>query len=483
MNFTVKRCLLGLVASATMFGIARAQDEEPVGTVQLGPQVQAPVPSPAAQQMPVPVDIPPSQGTDVPASPGMSGLPPAPTPGTVNSLQPGQAPGNYYRTNRVDQILSPRFNVDSRGGGLYGYGSGYENIGVFVPYKLEDAAIIFGSAQALVTYDGRGGATLGTGWRYWNENLDRITGLSAWFDFDNGHARPYQQVGLSFESLGRYVDYRVNGYLPVGNPDHVLSSNLTTTAALMGNSISLLRNNTVEQAFTGFDAEIGGPTPLLGRYGLNAYVGGYSFQGMGAHGGAFTGVSGRLLSQINEDVSFGVQVTNDAMFGLNTQFQVFAYLPQGKSSRWLRNPRVQDRLVAQTFRTNRVIAKTESFNTYDTAINPETHRAYFVANINPNLTTNGNGSASNPFDSIAAYEAQTLAQQKRYDFIIVQPRIDGTSTNLDTTTTLELFNGQHLLSTSLAHTFVAENLPGQTLNLPISAGTADPVLLTVREAT
>ena len=44
MNFTVKRCLLGLVASATMFGIARAQDAESVGTVQLGPQAQTAVP-------------------------------------------------------------------------------------------------------------------------------------------------------------------------------------------------------------------------------------------------------------------------------------------------------------------------------------------------------------------------------------------------------------------------------------------------------
>ena len=142
----------------------------------------------------------------------------------------------------------------------------------------------------MVTYDSRGGGTVGTGWRYYMEGIDRIAGLSVWFDFDNGHAKPYQQVGLSFESLGRYVDYRVNGYIPFSNADHVLYSQLTPQAVLYGSGIGLVRNNTVEQSYTGLDAETGGPMPYLGRYGLNAYIGAYYFTGNGYKGGNFTGV-------------------------------------------------------------------------------------------------------------------------------------------------------------------------------------------------
>jgi len=100
-----------------------------------------------------------------------------------------------------------------------------------------------------------------------------------------------------------------------------------------------LQFNSVEQSYSGFDAELGGPTPILGRYGLNCYVGGYSFSGNGIRSGSFQGVSGRLQAQINEDVQFGVQVTNDHTFGLNTQFQVLcdAY-PDGKSGRWAEKP-------------------------------------------------------------------------------------------------------------------------------------------------
>ena len=449
MNLSVKRCLLGLVAWATLFGIARAQFNEPAGTVQIG--------QPAMNGGPV-IPQGPSSISDYGAQPLPSGA------------------GSLYGLSSVDRLFAPRVNIDSRGGGLYGYQAGYSNIGIFAPYKLEENAIVFVHGMGLITYDGRGGATVGTGWRYWMEGLDRIVGLSAWFDFDNGHAQPYQQVGLSFESLGRYVDYRVNGYIPVGNADHVLSSQLTTTSFLYGSGIGLLRNNRVEQSYTGFDVETGGPVPLLGRYGLNAYIGGYYFTGNGQKGGDFTGVSGRLLSQINEDVSFGVQVTDDHVFGLNTQFQVFVNLPDGKPGRWFRNPRVHDRLVQNVFRQNRVIAKTSTYTTTEIAIDPNTHRPYFVANINPNLGTGGNGMANSPFNSIAQYEAIPLAQRQQYDVILVQPRTDASHTNLDTAKTLELFSGQRLLSTSIEHSFTTANLPGTTLTMPGYTGGSAPML-------
>lgn len=467
MNLSVKRCLLGLVASAAMFGNVRAQDDESVGTVQLGQKAQAPV-----QQL---------QATETPVteSPGIYSLQPIPgsTPPGSSVFGSGAGSASSFNFNRIDPWMMPRFIVDSRGGSLYGYNAGYSNVGAFVPYKLDDTAILFMTAQGLITYDSRGGATLGAGWRYYMEDIDRIVGLSGFFDFDNGHAKPYQQFGISFESLGRYVDYRMNGYVPVNSPDHVLYTGLSGTSQLLGTGIGLLRNNTVEQAFSGFDAEMGGPTPILGRYGLNAYIGAYYYGGMGANGGNFTGVSGRLLSQINEDVQFGVQVTNDHMFGLNTQFQVFVNVPNGKPGRWMRNLAVRDRITQNVFRQNRVVAKTESFVTFDAAIDPNTHKPYFVANIDPNKTTTGNGSVENPFHSVAEYEALSQSQRQQYDIILVRPRSDGTSTNLDTSSTLFVYNNQRLLSTTVQQTFTTENLPGVDMILGGFTGGAAPVLV------
>ena len=449
MNLSVKRCLLGLVAWATMFGITRAQAQEPVGTVQLGP----------------------------PAFDGGQAVPQGPVPLDQYGAEPlPNGSGSLYGMTRVDRVFAPRVNIDSRGGDLYGYNAGYSNIGVFVPYKIEENSLVFVHGMGMVTYDSRGGGTVGTGWRHYMEGIDRIAGLSVWFDFDNGHAKPYQQVGLSFESLGRYVDYRVNGYIPFSNADHVLYSQLTPQAVLYGSGIGLVRNNTVEQSYTGLDAETGGPMPYLGRYGLNAYIGAYYFTGNGYKGGNFTGVSGRFMAQINEDVQFGVQVTNDHVFGLNTQFQVFMNLPDGKPGRWLRNLRVHDRMVQNVFRQNRVMAKTDSYTTLDIAVNPDDNTPYFVANIDPNLGAGGNGQINSPFNSIAQYQSLSEAQRRQYDIVLVSPRTDSSNTNLDTSTTLELFNGQRLLSTSIAHNFRTANLPGQDLVLPGFTGGALPEL-------
>lgn len=479
MNRTIKRCLLGLVTSATMFGIAGAQDSEPIGAVQLGPNTSALPPSPVGGQPLSPMQPVYPQSPVLPPSPDSLSSPPGSAqPGGF--YQTGQSAPGSYQLSPVDRVLTPRFIVDSRGGSLYGYNAGYSNMGAFVPYKLDDTSLLFATGLGLVTYDGRGGATIGVGWRRWIEDLDRIIGLAVFADFDNGHAQPYQQLGFSFESLGRYTDIRVNGYAPLANATHVLGTQLTSTASLIGNGINLAQFNTVEQSYGGFDAEVGGPTPFLGRYGLNAYIGGYFYMGNGVLGGNFPGVSGRLVSQINEDVSFGVQCTNDHTFGLNTQFQVFMNLPSGKPGRWMRNLQVRDRLTQNVFRQNRVVAREATYTSQVAAIDPNTHKPYFVANIDPNAKVNGDGSVEHPFMSVAAYEAQSVAKQKQYDLILVRPGTALTNGNLNTNSifndTLNIYNNQRLLSTSSVATFTTENLPGVLIPVPVTTTGAPPVL-------
>ncbi len=434
MNLRSKWCLYGLLSWAAMAGIAGAQ---PPGSVQLG--------TPSAEQLPPPI-------TSLNDGVGQVSL------------------GEGLGYTKVDRQFRPRFNVDTRGGGLYGYNPGYTNMGMFVPFAIEgDTAILFLDGRGMVTHDGRGGANLGGGWRWWKEDIDRIFGLSAWYDYDNGHRSDYSQIGLSFESLGRYIDYRANGYIPIGTRSHLLSSTVDATDTLFqGNCLAFRRTNVAEQSYTGFDAEMGGPLPVIGRYGVNGYVGGYHFMGNGIASGSFTGVSGRFMAQINEDVSFGVQVTDDHVFGTNTQFQVFVALPDGVPSRWLRNPRVQDRLTQSVYRQGRVMAHTDTYSTFDKAINPKDGLPYFVTHINPNAGPVGNGTFENPFHSIAAYNGQLPipAAQQKSDIIYVSPRADGTSTNLDTTPTFTLYDGQRLLSTSVAHTFMSTNFPGLIHNLP-----------------
>ena len=209
--------------------------------------------------------------------------------------------------------------------------------------------------------------------------------------------------------------------------------------------------------------------------------------GAGAQGGSFTGVSGRFMAQINEDVSFGVQWTKDHTFGANTQFQVFVSLPDGTPSRWLRNPSVKDRLTESVFRQYRAITHTEAVQTYEAAINPLTSKPYFVAFIDPNNATPGTGTDENPYNSIAQYNSLAAAKRSSYDVIVINGNEDGSSTNLDTglgtaapALGMQLFNNQHLWGGGIVQTFTTPN--GQTFNFKCSDSATTPILVNEQAA-
>lgn len=428
MKLSIKRCLFSFVMSTALAGTVRAQSESAEGVVRLGSNASSAA-APAVQ-----------------ADPTIEGYArPYASPYGAAAAQHYGPPPTYGMTE-VDRVFRMRGRVDVRGGHLYGYDQGYTNAGLFAPLALADEnSLIFADVRAMVTNQGKGGANAGVGLRHYDEGLDRVFGASVWYDYDNGHVKSYSQMGVSLESLGRFWDWRVNGYIPVSQDKHALAVNYNGSI-FSGHNILLNQVTTWEQAYHGFDTEVGGPFPVLGRYGLNGYVGFYYFTG--ANSSDFTGVSGRIQAQLNEDLSLGVTVTDDHTFGTNTQIQVVATLPDGTPNRWLRPLRVYDRMFQPVNRNYRAIVST----IYDTdqilAINPKDDLPYFVDHINPNALVSGDGSTENPFNSLANYTANE-ADKPGVDIIYVQPRLDGSSANLNTGITL--LTGQRLLSTSVQH--------------------------------
>lgn len=430
MKLSIKRCLFSFVMSTALAGTVRAQSESAEGVVRLGSDASS-----AAASAPQ-------------ADPAMEGYAtPYASPYGAASSQYGPPPS--YGVSEVDRVFRVRGRVDARGGQLYGYDEGYTNIGIFAPKPLWDEnSLIFADVRGMITNQGKGGANVGVGLRHYDEDLDRVFGASVWYDYDNSHVESYNQIGLSLESLGRFWDWRVNGYIPVGQDKNKLGV-AYPSSLFIGHNIWLNRITTWEQAYHGFDTEVGGPFPVLGRYGLNGYVGFYYFTG--ANSSDFTGVSGRIQAQLNEDLTLGVTVTDDHTFGTNTQIQVVATLPDGTPNRWLRPLRVYDRLFQPVQRNYRAIINT----IYDTdqiiAINPKDGLPYFVDHINPNQIVDGDGTVENPFNSIASYTANET-DKPNVDIIYVKPRLDDSSANLNTGITL--LTGQRLLSTSVEHTFM-----------------------------
>ncbi|MFH1301450.1 MAG: right-handed parallel beta-helix repeat-containing protein, partial [Planctomycetota bacterium] len=365
--------------------------------------------------------------------------------------------------------FQPIFRLDKGIGGGIGYDDGYSNLGVLLPFTINpEQSMLFLDLRAMVTDQGAGGVNLGAGWRAYNENLDKIFTVAGWYDYDDGHFQDYNQLGLSAEVIGQYLTSRINGYFPVNNNEVVVSNNLTGGAYFQSNRIYLNRARHSESSYGGVDAEVGGPLPVLGKFGIDAYVGGYYYNSDNDKSAA--GVKFRAEANINDWWQMSVSYAKDDVFGSNAWMNVTLAIPEGRSNKWMRPKTIEQRMYQPMNRNYRVVAHVKETITSEIAINPDDNLPYTVAHINPDYGAAGNGTYETPFGSVAAYNASPPTSMT--DIIFVQ---DGDSSNLDGQITL-LDNGggiggvtgQRLLSESIQHTFNTYDLSGTTvtLNLP-----------------
>lgn len=315
-----------------------------------------------------------------------------------------------------------RFLVDNRAGSLYGYENGYTNVGAVLFKHLEpNRQVLFVDGRAMITHEGQGGMNFGVGIRRYLEEYDRLFGLAFWWDYDDGHrAGDYSQFGVSFESLGRYFDYRVNGYLPTDKGDNQVGEFIDPECIFIGNRITQNRFTSLESAYGGFDLEVGGVLPLIGRYGFYGYTGGYFF--FNDNDEDIQGVSGRLHAQVTEDVSIGVEVTNDNVFDTNAQLSVTLVIPDGKPSRWFRPMPVAQRLYWPMERNYRVTTHTRVEVTNEELFDPVDLLPLNVVFVDPNAVDSANvGTFEDPYLTLRAFAGQDAPERADADIILVAP--------------------------------------------------------------
>ncbi|WP_299466138.1 inverse autotransporter beta domain-containing protein, partial [uncultured Gimesia sp.] len=217
--------------------------------------------------------------------------------------------------------FQPIFRLDKGIGGGIGYDDGYSNLGVLLPFTINpDQSMLFLDLRAMVTDQGAGGVNLGAGWRAYNENLDKIFTVAGWYDYDDGHFQDYNQLGLSAEVIGQYLTSRINGYFPINTKDSVISNNLNGTAYYQQHYIYLNRTQRTESSYGGVDAEVGGPLPVLGKFGIDGYVGGYYYNS--DNDKSASGAKFRAEANINDWWQMSVSYARDSVFGSNAWMNV-----------------------------------------------------------------------------------------------------------------------------------------------------------------
>lgn len=354
--------------------------------------------------------------------------------------------------------------------GVFGQGRGYSNnyyrVNAFVPrHVVPGQSLFFTSLAGSATDDGKGVSNIGFGYRHYIKSMDRIISASGWFDVDDGHNETFYQAGANFASMGRYLDFHLNGTMIVGKDSHQTFQGILGQAYYEGNS--LLQNfvTITENAYSGADAELGGPLPFLGRYGVNAYVGGYYLNSREDE--ETSGVRLRVLGHISDEATVSMEYTSDGVFGDNAFVNVSLTFPPGRRTRLFRQPRVRERMASPVVRNDRIATRMKAEKRDIFAINPIDNQPYSIVHVDPNQGLGGSGTFENPYNTL---EAARNPNPAFVDIIRVIPREDGTNTNLALTDTFVLTGTQRLLGSTTIHNF---NTPDGFFELPGYTGFGD----------
>lgn len=186
-----------------------------------------------------------------------------------------------------------------------GYTSGYSSLDWFLPLSAEsDSTMWFGDFRGLIFNDGEFGSNVGTGYRWFAEDQNRIYGINGYWDTRNSNSLLFNQAGIGVESLGQIFDFRANAYTPAVNDTYQQGN-----AYFVGNGLILPST----AALSGVDAETGINFPTFYQISTSLFGGGYYYDSN--HTIAATGWRVRAEAMFRDCVVVGVSVQDDDLFG------------------------------------------------------------------------------------------------------------------------------------------------------------------------
>jgi hypothetical protein len=350
-------------------------------------------------------------------------------------------------------------HIESKG---IGYEKGYTTLeAFFVPLSnLTTDWIPFLDLRGHIFNNSQPAANAGMGLRYIDA---RVWGANIYYDYRKTSERSYNQISFGFESLGRYLDYRINGYFPVGKHKGSLSD--ARFDHFSGHSLYIARKQ--ELALKGTNGEVGVHIAKVKGIDFYSALGPYYFTNdtKQTFGGAFRiGMDVLKILRIEGNTSY------DHLFRWIGQGQIslsYAFTPKKISRKEKKgscsyHAFVRDRAFQRVDKQEIIVTTTQKKKSV--AINPETGLPYvfwFVDN-----TSNSQGTYESPYSTLA--NAETNSQVN--DIIAVLPG-DGTDRGMNAGITLK--NGQKLWGMSIIHT-----LPTTLGNIKIKPLTSIIPLLT-----
>lgn len=355
------------------------------------PAVQQAVRSTTIAQTPTP-ETSPSPGTQKPATPETN-----PPSDTQKPATPGTTASPT--TSTEDNTFSVRGGLRYTTEGA-GYKEGFTSFEGFFPLlQTPGKTLTFLEGRLLLDNDANIGANVVLGQRFFDASAKRVYGGYIAYDNRDTGRSSFNQIGLGLETLGDDWDFRINGYLPVGDTRQQVSQNFFNPF-FQGNYLLLNRDRRYEAAVSGVDAEFGGRLLRLGDSsvrGLRGYAGVYYINVAG--GGDAVGVRGRLEARPTDYITLNLSVQNDSIFDTRVVGSVGITFP-GSSARGNGNkPRGLDRMGDTVVRQSAIVVADQTKRDQVPAINPDTGQPYLFQHVNVGLGQS-NGSFESPYGNV-----------------------------------------------------------------------------------
>jgi hypothetical protein len=321
-----------------------------------------------------------------------------------------------------------------------GYRRGYTTLEAFGMYNGNRYFMPFIDVRGHVFNNGQLAGNVGIGERTVLSSINHLLGIYCYYDVrQDNHDLTVNQISPGFELLGKRIEYRMNGYFPVGKDK--TSSYGHQFDRFKGNRI--LIKSREKWALTGGDAEIGAHITQSTRYDLYAGVGPYYFSA--SHASCWGGKA-RLLGRYKEYISLEASYSYDPLFHSVFQGSIGLSCPLGKTlkRKGRHCPQQNDLMLSRAaFAPYRFeIPVVKKVTRRKKAINPATGDPWQVWFVNN--TSSSEGTFESPFPTLL--QAQNASAPN--DMIYVFPG-DGTSNGMNAGIALQ--EGQNLFGSGIPH--------------------------------
>lgn len=344
-----------------------------------------------------------------------------PLPATGQTVEPESqttpTPEPASTGSAVDLRISPRFGAghDSSGAGY----DGVTHVEGFIPlFQTPGENLTFLNTRLLLDNDGQLGGNLLLGHRFYDAGSDRIFGGYVGFDARKTDESDFYQLGLGLESLGEVWDFRINGYLPIGdtrqlideqvvNGETRISTQFQDHLLMLERQRERLTTQSWEAALGGIDAEVGARLVRWNEGDLRGYGGLYFYDGAGTDG--TFGWRVRLEANPNDNLRMGVALQDDDLFGTNLVFSIGANFPGIRPRGPItENETVVARLGEPVVRSNSIVVdgqqetEVEVERTTRPLMNPEEEAPYWFQHVTLGEGNGGDGTFERPFSTVQA---------------------------------------------------------------------------------